>query len=391
MSPLNLFYSYSHLDSEYRSSLEKHLSMLVRNGVIKQWYDKHITAGSHLESKIIENLEAADIVVFLVTKNWLSSDACIEEWEKAKLYSSSQPNKRLIPIIATDCAWKDFDNMKTMLVLPSDGKPVAHWKPMDSAWSNVYDGIKDAAEEIKKNFKLRPEFEEELRNVEFCSAKTNDISLEDVFVFPNLTTYSDSKNGVELVIKDFDELKSESFQFIVGENQSGKTKICSWLYLELNRIKVPCMYVDLSQVGNSKDKNKILKDLFVKQQTGDFDLWLSLPHKYIIFDNLVKDSYAVEIIKYAEQFFSNIVICSSVDLYRSYYIDDERFIDYREVNIRPFCHGKQEQLIKNWLKVKSSGDDVDHSLIDSMEANINSIVNSTNNCNTRSWFVAIAL
>lgn len=64
MSRLKLFYSYCHQDKEHRESLEIHLSMLVRNEVIEQWYDGHITAGSPWETKIIESLNEADIVVF---------------------------------------------------------------------------------------------------------------------------------------------------------------------------------------------------------------------------------------------------------------------------------------------------------------------------------------
>jgi hypothetical protein len=374
MSSLNFFYSYCRQDKEQRQSLEKHLSMLVRNKVINQWYDGKITAGSPWETKILENLESADIVVFLITTNWLNSGACIEEWEQAKLYAKSQPNKRLIPIIASECAWMDFDDMKSMQALPSDGKPVTQWKPMNSAWSNVYEGIKAAAMEVKKNFKLKPKFENELKGIEFCSTGSEDISLEDVFVFPNLTTYTDDANGVELVLDTIDDLMQTPLQFVIGENQSGKTKLCSWIYLQLNKKASPCIYIDLAQIGNSKDKNKILKDHFTNQQTGDFEAWLSLTDKTIVFDNLTKENSSIVFIEFVADHFTNILICTSTDIYRSYYIDDDRFVNYKEVNIRPFCHSKQEELIKNWLSVKGSGDDVDHNLIDSIETNINAII-----------------
>ncbi len=378
MSALNFFYSYSHKDQEQRSSLEKHLSMLVRNNVIKQWHDGQITAGSPWESKILENLESADIVVFLITSNWLASEACIEEWEKAKLYAAQQPNKRLIPIIAAQCAWEDFDEMKSMVVLPSDGKPVTQWKPMDAAWSNIYNGIKDVASDVKKNFKLKPKFKEELQSIEFCSTNSQSILIDDVFVFPNLTTYSDKADGVEIVVDDIESLRLNSRQFIVGENQSGKTKLCSWIYLQLNMSEEPCLYIDLSQIGSGKDKSKILREQFSLQLTGDFDLWLEQPHKCIIFDNLSNDNNSIELIKFSETHFSSVIVSVSTDVYRSYYIDDDRFVNYREVSIKPFCHRKQEELIRKWLGIKSSGGDIDHNLVDSIESNINSIIIDNN-------------
>ncbi len=374
MSRLNLFYSYCHKDKEHRQSLENHLSMLVRNQVIDQWHDGHITAGTSWETKILENLEAADIVVFLVTTNWLNSRACIEEWEQAKLFAKDQPNKRLIPVIASDCAWKDFDDMKSMLVLPLDGKPVTQWKPMDTAWSNVYEGIKVAAIEVKKNFRLKPKFEDELKTIEFCSTNSSNLLLEDVFVFPNLTSYVDGANESELVVETIDMLLSSRQQFVIGDSQSGKTKLCAWIYLQLNSDNMPCIYIDLSQIGTGKDKIKIIKENFIKQQTGDFETWFNLEEKTIIFDNLSKEISSIEIIKFAEENFSRVFIFSSTDVYRSYYVDDDRFTNYQEVNLRPFCHNKQENLIKNWLKAKSDSDDIDHNLIDSIEMNINSII-----------------
>lgn len=155
-SPLNLFYSYCHADKEQRTALEKHLSMLVRNNVIKPWHDGKITAGSDWKKNIEKNLEKADIVVFLITTNWLGSGACIEEWELAKKFNEQQPNKLLIPVIATDCAWSDFDNMKSKLVLPNDGIPVSKWDDPDTAWLDVYNGIKISIEEQKKNLNYYP-------------------------------------------------------------------------------------------------------------------------------------------------------------------------------------------------------------------------------------------
>lgn len=310
----------------------------------------------------------------MVTKNWLCSAACIEEWQRAKEYTKSQPNKRLIPIIASECAWKDFDDMKKMLVLPLDGKPVTQWKPMDSAWSNIYDGIKNAALELKKNFRLKPKFEDELKSIEFCSTNSAGMLLEDVFVFPNLACYSEVANEGELVIDCLDKLNVNLSQFIIGDSQSGKTKLCAWIYLQLSKYYKPCMYIDLSKMGAGKDKLKILRENFTEQQTGDFDAWLQLSDKVILFDNLSKENSSIEIIKFAEKYFSRIFVFSSTDVFRSYYIDDERFTNYKAVYIRPFCHNKQEELIKNWLKTKSSDGDTNHSLIDSIEMNINSII-----------------
>lgn len=374
MSALNFFYSYCHSDKEYREKLETHLSMLVKNSVIKQWHDGKITAGSPWATEILDNLEKADIVVFLITANWLNSTACTEEWEQAIAFSREQPHKRLIPVIAEDCAWQDFDSMPTKLVLPTDGKPVSNWDRESTAWSNVYDGIKNAANEVKKNFMIKPSFEEELKKIEFCSALDQEIPLDSIFVFPNLSFYIEGEDDAEYIIESPDKFNTYKKQFIIGDSQSGKTKLCSWMYLDLSDKRTPCLYIDLSDIGKSKDHKAALKKQYEKQKTGSFEIWLKQKHKHVFFDNLTKDKNCIELIKYSEDIFDNIYICSNSDLYRSFYIDDERFTNYKEIYIKPFCHGKQEELIKKWLSVKGTDLDTNHQLIDSIENNINSII-----------------
>jgi len=48
LSPVEIFYSYSHKDEVLRDELEKHLSILKRQGVISGWHDRRIAAGSAL-------------------------------------------------------------------------------------------------------------------------------------------------------------------------------------------------------------------------------------------------------------------------------------------------------------------------------------------------------
>ncbi|WP_111639134.1 TIR domain-containing protein [Marinomonas shanghaiensis] len=373
-NPISFFYSYCHKDNDDRRELEVHLSMLVRNRIIEQWHDGKILAGQPWKSEILKSLEKAEIVVFLVTPNWLSSDACIEEWHKAIEFSKTQPNKQLIPIIAKTCGWLDFDNMSVYQAIPYEGKPVSTWLSREEAWHDVYERIKAVANELKKNFQLNEATKSRLCNIEFCSAKENDISLKEIFVFPNLYAYPVNKNGLEIDIDDAAGFHSESRQFVVGDSQSGKTKFCSWLYINDIDQSQPSLMVDFDEVGTGKDKRKILQEIFFSQQTGDFNCWFESTNKRIYFDNLSKDSKCAELIKYAEEHFVNISVFSSSDIYESYYSDDERFAEFREINLKPFCHSKQEELIKKWVSLKDGTDEVDYTLIDKLEDKVNAIV-----------------
>ena len=49
---IEVFYSYAHEDEELVKELRKHLSILKRQGVIRDWYDREITAGTDWKGQL---------------------------------------------------------------------------------------------------------------------------------------------------------------------------------------------------------------------------------------------------------------------------------------------------------------------------------------------------
>jgi len=63
-------------------------------------------------------MDEADIFVFLLSPDFIASDACMEEWEYAKqLVDEGKPVFR-IPIILRDCSWKDLLSNDDIKALP---------------------------------------------------------------------------------------------------------------------------------------------------------------------------------------------------------------------------------------------------------------------------------
>lgn len=79
-----LFFSYSHKDEELRNELETHLALLKRQGIISNWHDRRITAGSDLNDAISGELEEAQIILLLISAHFLASDYCFDK-EKSSL------------------------------------------------------------------------------------------------------------------------------------------------------------------------------------------------------------------------------------------------------------------------------------------------------------------
>ena len=69
-----VFFSYCHADEDLRDQLERQLTILQRQGLIETWHDRRIGAGQDFAGEIDAHLEAADIVLLLVSSDFLNSD-----------------------------------------------------------------------------------------------------------------------------------------------------------------------------------------------------------------------------------------------------------------------------------------------------------------------------
>lgn len=146
---IKIFFSYSHVDEKMRNELEKHLVMLKRQGVISTWHDRKITAGSELDSEIDENLKDADIILLLVSVDFLSSDYCYDIEMKQALGMHNNNKAIVIPVILRSCDWNDAPFGKLM-ALPTDAKSVSTWGDKDEAFLNIARGIKETAKKLNK-------------------------------------------------------------------------------------------------------------------------------------------------------------------------------------------------------------------------------------------------
>ena len=104
-APLEVFYSYSHEDEEYRKKLGKHLAVLRRAGLITDWHDRDIDAGTAWQEEIDRHLLSADIVLLLVSASFIASDYRWGDEIKKALARHKEKKARVIPIILHPCGW----------------------------------------------------------------------------------------------------------------------------------------------------------------------------------------------------------------------------------------------------------------------------------------------
>ena len=100
------FLSYSNQDEDLRNELEKHLAALRRDGVIDIWQDRRIGPGDEFDREISNQLESADIVLLLVSSDFLHSDYCYDIEMKRALERQTEGSARVIPVILRPCDWQ---------------------------------------------------------------------------------------------------------------------------------------------------------------------------------------------------------------------------------------------------------------------------------------------
>jgi TIR domain len=142
-APLSLFYSYAHEDESLREQMEKHLRLLRRQGLISEWHDRQIVAGTQWARQIDNHLETASVILLLISSDFLASDYCYDLEMQRALERNSRGEAQVIPIILRPCEWRNAP-FATLQVLPRDGLPVTEWDNIDSAFLNITQGIRRA-------------------------------------------------------------------------------------------------------------------------------------------------------------------------------------------------------------------------------------------------------
>lgn len=137
---VSVFLCYSHADELHRVELLKHFSGLLRRGVIEAWHDRLIVAGDHIDEQIEERLDSADIVLLLVSPDFLASDYCYEVELRRAMQRHQEGTARVIPVIVRRCDWKrtPFGRLNAV---PRDGTPVTSFDDRDEAYLEIVNAI----------------------------------------------------------------------------------------------------------------------------------------------------------------------------------------------------------------------------------------------------------
>src|SRR5262245_42542642 len=100
--PIDVFFSYAPSDEGFRIELEAHLALLRKSGVIRALSWMQLDAGAPVRETMDAAFDAAQVILLLVSADFLESDGCDAEVGRA-LARQRAGEACVIPIILRDC------------------------------------------------------------------------------------------------------------------------------------------------------------------------------------------------------------------------------------------------------------------------------------------------
>lgn len=147
----SVFFSYSHADEALRDQLEKQLSLLKRQGIIDVWHDRRIIAGQDFAKEIDRHVETDDIILLLVSADFIDSDYCYNKEMSRAMARHDAGDAVVIPIILRACDWHGAPFGK-LNATPPDGRPITQYPDRDQAFLEVAKAVRAAAKHFEQRY-----------------------------------------------------------------------------------------------------------------------------------------------------------------------------------------------------------------------------------------------
>ena len=146
--PIRIFLSFADEDKRFVDLLRKHISPLVRKGIILLRDKNTMARVVHipLESLIEQELSTVQLFLAFVSADYWVDDACAKEEEQAlKLHSSA--GLRIVPILTRPSNWKET-SFKQLQALPNNREAISEFPDADGAMVLIVNAIHEMVKEL---------------------------------------------------------------------------------------------------------------------------------------------------------------------------------------------------------------------------------------------------
>lgn len=365
-----VFYSYSHKDEVFLKALKNHLNPAIKEYRIEEFVDENIRAGEKIDEKILSSLNNSDLIILLISADYLASESCQKEMNMAL------NDKKAFPIIIKDCDWKNI--VKEVKVLPKDGKAVDSYDRKDEAYKFIASEFRKKIQDELNIIKIKANFKDSIEKIDFLHPYKIKITLNDTFIAPNIRKISDERKS-DKVFKIEEILQDEDYREVLffSPFYSGKTSLLKYSYLFLLQQNIYPLYIKGKNIIKTKYFDEDIKRCFNEQYDGDYDKWKNL-NKFFLIDDY-NHSISSGFIEYLRKEFDNVKIIVTIEQeeYFSFFKDFLQFTTFRSFELRPLNRRQQEEMIKKWLILKDENIQSDfYNKVDIIENQINNIISS---------------
>jgi|GEM_PF-6633897 len=144
---IKLFISYAREDEEWVKKLKKHMASLRRRH-IDSWDDSALVAGQEWNDQISRMLREANIILLMVSPDFLSSDYIYDVELKEAMRRHERGDAVVIPTILRPADWS-HEPFAKLQALPRGAEPIASWNNEDEAFLDAVQGIRRVIESLK--------------------------------------------------------------------------------------------------------------------------------------------------------------------------------------------------------------------------------------------------
>ena len=158
--PIRVFISYAHEDRNWLDQILDHLGGLQHMGSLDAFSDTQISAGQEWDPLIKRKLADAEIIILIISANFLGSRYCMSVELKQAIERHGLGAATVIPVIANHCDWTVLP-ISQLQALPKDEaenlKPLRAWRQKkDVALTAIARQIR----EIVTNLQRRPDLQD---------------------------------------------------------------------------------------------------------------------------------------------------------------------------------------------------------------------------------------
>lgn len=127
---------------------ERHLAAIKSSGVILVWHVWEVMPGEDRHSEITRHFAEADLVMLILSADFVSSPECYELLLSLATEKTKSPKSRLVPLLVrpVDLSGTPLDGLK---LLPENGQPISQWTDRDEAWMEIAKCLREMISEMR--------------------------------------------------------------------------------------------------------------------------------------------------------------------------------------------------------------------------------------------------